>query len=129
MIGYCNECPDRDMCEDLCEAALAWADQDQFEEDPNKIVYASPRSLAYLQDEFPLKYNEMIGDIDLGIQEWHYVKKCGLTEQQMQCMWLYYWEKLTLVEIGEKLGITKQTVHQHLVYAKKKLVKMLKNEQ
>ena len=128
MIDYCLDCLAHDTCEFLCKEAEVYAAQDHVRQN-NRLVYTGNEpKLDYLAQLSTLSLAEMQTDVQLGIQEWHYVKKAGLTDQQMQCMWLYFWDKLIQVEIGEKLGITQQTVQQHLEYGKKKLIKMLKSE-
>ena len=130
MIDCCTNCPNnktRETCTELCAEAETWADQDYFEENPKVVTYATERTLEKLQTLWSLDLAEMQTDVRLGIQEWHYVKNCGLTDQQMQAMWLYYWEKLTQAEIAVKLSISEPTVNKHLRYAKKKLIKMLKD--
>lgn len=128
MIDLCLECPhdkDRETCEKLCPEAEEWAAQDHVKQDGHHLVYVAPKTLDYLADKQTLTHEEMVDDSKLGIKEWHYVKKCGLTDQQMQCMWLYYWEEHTQVEIAELLDISQPTVNQHLEYGRKKLKKLL----
>lgn len=127
MIDYCVGCWCEDTCDKLCKEAEAYTAQDHVHQDTRLVYVGSGAKLDYLANDSTLDLAEMQTDVRLGIQEWHYVKNCGLTEQQMQVTWLYYWERLTQTEIGKKLGITQQTVQQHLEYAKKKLIKMLKD--
>jgi DNA-directed RNA polymerase sigma subunit (sigma70/sigma32) len=117
-----------DTCDKLCDECEEYTDQDYVGRDPQHIAYVSPNSLGYLAESQTLDLAEMQTDVRLGMTEWHYVKKAKLTDQQMQVVWLYYWEKMTQTQIGKKLGVTQQTVHQHLEYAKKKLIKLLKPE-
>ena len=126
MIDYCLDCWKQRDCELLCKEAEEYAAQDHVHQDTRLVYVGSGAKLDYLAFESALDLSEMQNDIRLGIQEWHYVKQAKLTDQQMQVMWLYYWEKMTQVQIGRKLGITQQTVQQHLEYAKKKLIKLLK---
>ncbi len=130
MIDLCTNCtdPGPDECETLCSQAEEWAEQDQIELDPQYLAYVTPAALEYIAHKQTLTHAEMQTDVRLGIQEWHYVKQAKLTDQQMQVTWLYYWEKLTMKEIAKKLSISEPTVHQHLEYAKKKLIKLLKPE-
>ena len=131
MIDLCTNCPHdkiRETCYEICEEAEAWAEQDQVEIDPQHLTYVSPAALEYIAHKQTLTHAEMQTDVRLGMIEWHYVKTAKLTEQQMQVVWLYYWEKLTMREIGKKLGIGHPRVHKHLTLAKKKLIKILKSE-
>ncbi len=126
MIDLCTECNDRSKdCTKLCKAAELWASQDHIHQDTNLIYISNQTTLDYLDFWANLNLAEMQTDVTLGIQEWHYVKKCRLTDQQMQCVWLYYWEKYTQKKVAKILGISEPTVHKHLKYAKKKLVKIV----
>lgn len=127
MIDYCEGCRDVETCEELCDEAEAYTAQDHVHQDTRLVYVGSGAKLDYLANSSTLDLAEMQTDVRLGIQEWHYVKNCGLTEQQMQVTWLYYWEKLTQTEIGKKLGISQRAVSYHIEYAKKKLIKMLKD--
>jgi len=127
MIDYCVGCWDEDTCEELCDECEEYTSQDHVHQDTRLVYVGSGNKLDYLANDSTLDLAEMQTDVRLGIQEWHYVKQAKLTDQQTQVMWLYHWEKMTMPQIGKKLGITKQTVHQHLDYAKKKLIKLLKD--
>ena len=126
MIDYCVGCWCEDTCDELCPEAEKYTAQDHVHQDTRLVYVGSGNKLDYLANSSTLDLSEMQTDIRLGMTEWHYVKQAKLTDQQMQVTWLYHWEKLTQVEIGKKLGITQQTVQQHLEYAKKKLIKLLK---
>jgi len=130
MKDFCLKCDfyKEKTCKSLCVDAEAWVSQDHIHQDTRLVYVGSGAKLDYLANDSTLDLAEMQTDVRLGIQEWHYVKTAGLTEQQMQVTWLYYWEKLTQTEIGKKLGIAQKNVHKHLVYAKKKLTKMLKSD-
>ncbi len=125
MMDLCTKCDDRDDCEKLCLPAELWAGQDHVHQDTNLVYISSEKTLEYLDFWANLNLAEMQTDVTLGIQEWHYVKNCGLTDQQMQCVWLYYWEKFTQKKVAKILSISEPTVHKHLKYAKKKLVKVV----
>ncbi|MCL2078993.1 MAG: DNA-binding protein [Oscillospiraceae bacterium] len=47
-----------------------------------------------------------------------------LTEKQRQCYGLYYNEDLSLTEIAEMTGITKQCVHNIIIRASKKMTEI-----
>lgn len=126
MIDYCVGCWCEDTCDELCPECEEYTAQDHVHQDTRLVYVGSGAKLDYLANDATLSLEEMQNDVRLGMQEWHYVKEAKLTDQQMQVVWLYYWEKLTQVEIGKKLGIAQKNVHKHLVYAKKKLIKMLK---
>ena len=128
MIDYCLGCCTSESCEELCEEAEKWAAQDHVHQSTHLVYVGGGAKLDYLALDSTLNLAEMQTDVRLGIYEWHYVKKCGLTEQQMQVTWLYYWEKLTQEEIGIKLGISQQAVAKHVKYAKKKLIKILTSD-
>lgn len=49
----------------------------------------------------------------------------GLTERQKQCIVLCFYEKMTLQEIGNELGIDKSTVSRHIKAGKKRLERIL----
>lgn len=44
-----------------------------------------------------------------------------LTRRQQECVRLYFYEKLTMEEVGRELGISKSTVCRHLQRAKRRL--------
>ncbi len=48
-----------------------------------------------------------------------------LTRRQMECLTLYFGEKLTLKEIGERLGIGKSTVYKHIDTGKARIRRVL----
>lgn len=48
-----------------------------------------------------------------------------LTPRQRQCVELYYFDRLTMEEIGRELGIGKATVCRHLQKSKKRLGRAL----
>lgn len=126
MIDLCTECSDRNYCSKLCLAAELWTSQDHVHQSKLLLYISSGDTLDYLDFWANLNLAEMQTDVRLGIQEWHYVKNCGLTDQQMQCVWLYFWEKYTMKKIGTILSISRRAVGYHIKYAKKKLVKVLK---
>ena len=126
MIDYCVGCWCEDTCNKLCDETEEYTAQDHVHQSTYIVYVGSGAKLDYLANDSALTLAEMQTDVRLGIQEWHYVKNCGLTEQQMQVTWLYYWEKMTQVEIAKKLGISQPAVSYHLEYAKKKLIKLLK---
>lgn len=49
----------------------------------------------------------------------------GLTERQRQILLLYYYQGMTMEQIGKHLGLNKSTVSRHLSSAMGKLRKML----
>lgn len=128
MIDYCVGCWCEDTCDKLCDEAEEYTAQDHVHQSTHLVYVGSGAKLDYLANDSDLTLADMQTDVRLGIQEWHYVKQAKLTEQQMQTVWLYYWEKLTMKQIGVKLEISEPTVHKHIRYAKKKLIKMLKPE-
>jgi RNA polymerase sigma factor (sigma-70 family) len=132
MKDLCTGCNKRDNCVELCQNAEDWANQDYIEKHWRLTYIGSLDRLDWLANSehiFPLSLKEMQTEDELNLQDWKFVEEeCNLTEQQMQCLYLYYWEKHTQKEIGEKLGIARVTVTKHIKYAKKKLTKMLKSE-
>ena len=48
-----------------------------------------------------------------------------LTPRQQECVTLYYFQRLTMEEIGRQLGIGKATVCRHLQNSKKRLARVL----
>ena len=48
-----------------------------------------------------------------------------LTDRQRECVQLYYFQGLTMEQVGEKLGIGKPTVHRHLQKAKARIERAL----
>lgn len=129
MIDLCTKCkdPGRDKCMELCAEAEAWASQDEVLEDPQHIAYVGRGAkLDYLALESTLTFAEMQSDTELSIEDWHFCRGANLTEQQMQCMWLYYWDKRTQSYIANELEISQQMVAKHLKYSRKKVLKMIK---
>ena len=129
MKDLCTDCVDRDICEELCDKALEWADQDHVEKHWRISYVENLDRLDWLANHVStLSLQEMQNEVELNLEDWKFVSsECKLTEQQSQCMYLYYWEKLTQTEIGKKLGISQPAVVKHIKYAKKKLTKMLKS--
>lgn len=128
MKDLCTGCDDRDACVKLCKEAEEWASQDKVEKHWRMRYVGSLDRLDWLANHVStLTLQEMQNEVELNLEDWKALKDCKLTKQQMQCMYLYYWEEDTQKEIGEKLGIKQQVVSQHIEYAKKKLTKMLKS--
>ena len=48
-----------------------------------------------------------------------------LTQRQMECLAMYFGERLTLKEIGLRLGIGKSTVYKHIETGKAKIRQVL----
>lgn len=48
-----------------------------------------------------------------------------LTPRQRECVELYYFQGLTMEQTGERLGISKPTVHRHIKKAKARLERAL----
>lgn len=130
MKDLCTGCDKREDCIELCQNAEDWASQDHVVKHWRLRYVESLDRLDWLACHVStLSLKEMQNQVDLNLEDWKFVEKeCNLTKQQMQCMYLYYWEQLTLKEIGKELDIHFTTVAQHLKYAKKKLDKMLKSE-
>ncbi len=49
------------------------------------------------------------------------LKKCNLTERQMRCLAMWYFDGLTLRKIAEVLGIDWTTVREHVQRGQRKL--------
>lgn len=49
-----------------------------------------------------------------------------LTERQRECIFMRYYQNLTVTEIACRLGVGKSTVSRHISKAKKRLYKVLK---
>ena len=123
MKDYCLKCtdPGRENCTKLCERVLWYADQDQVSGFSMTEFREHEWQLDKDAMESSLTWAEMIDDSVLGIEEWHLISGAGLTDQQTQCIWLYFWDDRTLEEIAERLGLNHKTVHEHIAYGKRKI--------
>ena len=63
---------------------------------------------------------------DLGNDEWEVLQNVNLTDRQIQCMWLYYFENQTQQAIADLLGITRPVVCIYLQRARKRISKYFK---
>ncbi len=132
MKDLCTNCVDRDICEELCDRANDYAEQDHIDKHWRISYVENLDRLDWLANHVStLSLAEMQNEVELNLEDWKFVEEdCEfpLTEQQSQCLYLYFWMKWTQKKIGKELGITRQAVTKHIKYAKKKLIKMLKSE-
>lgn len=136
----CPTCPKRSTCQSACPDLNR--ELRKYEKGPFKGL-RSPQGIGrleeaqaeqryYIEEYPPTRPSEEPGDLpieldsgldpELKIDELYSAME-NLTEKQLQCIRLYYWEELTQNEIAEKLGITRQTVNQHLESAHARLRK------
>ena len=94
----------------------------------SRIKYIGHQSeLDHLSGSYPLTWPEMI-DGGISNNDLKYIyKKWSLTKRQKECITYYYLNKKTMRQIADILGISFQTVDQHIRYAKKKIKKYLTN--
>jgi len=59
----------------------------------------------------------------LGKKEWNLLSQVQLTTRQTQCLWYFYWRKMTQCEIAECLNIRQPRVHICLKQAKARIAK------
>ena len=53
----------------------------------------------------------------------------ALTQRQLECVQLYYYQRMTMEAIGRELGISKPTVCRHLQRARRRLERSLTTAQ
>ena len=116
----CSNCPQRAVCETPCDLLIndLEASQDQAPE-----VLLTPYQFDQFADRFALQaYLEAPTEIEQEEINAHspeefkvlYQSFDELTPRQLQCLMLFYWKGLSYSQIARDLGITRQTVTQHL---------------
>jgi len=126
----CPTCPMKFTCKEACPDLIQ--ELKKFEKGPFKGL-RSPQGIEKLQEiqaeqkyyveDYPLiSPAEEPTDVDVPLNiQCLMTALQSLTGKQYQCIQLYYWEDLSQNKIGEWLGVTRQTVSQHLEYAYSKL--------
>lgn len=101
----CNECPKRDTCIELCEAAEEFVDQDYINR----------------KEALALDFNIYINDIEiepiitidlLETKDWIVLLKKvkNLTKKQKRVVYLYYWKGLYQHQIAKKYDTTQSNI-------------------
>ena len=90
-----------------------------------ELYYTDDEGLIdHLAQTSPLTVAEMENE-GLGADELNVVATAGLTKRQFICFKLYYFEEYSQAEIGDILGISRQTVWRHIKKGKERLRKTL----
>lgn len=127
--GHCGTCGKRNTCRRLCAEAKEYTNQDVRKKNYHEIVTKSGEDweIELHQNDANLSLAEMFGGIpELELPEWKIVLNTELTDQQSQCLYMYYWMNLSQEEIAKKLEISQQTVGVYVERAKKKISFYLK---
>ena len=114
---YCNQCPKRDQCIEICPALKKYL--------KNDIEVSRRERLdceidSNVEDIIETEYPE--GEIELSTKDWIYlIKNNTLTKLQRKYIYLYYWKRLSYYQIGQKYKVSKQSVTAVVKRAKSKL--------
>jgi len=93
-----------------------------------EIVYVEDDVLDWLNfHKSPMPMAEMETDSRLGYAEFKVLADCGLTLKQFHVILLYYFCGMKQREIARITRTSQPTIAEHLQYAKKKILKKLKN--
>ena len=105
MLDFCLECDFYEDCEELCQVAEKYGDQDKILEDPHHIAYVTPNTLQYLAEKSTLSHAEMVQDEPFTEETWKVIQRLNLPKQQMQVFRLYYWEDKKQAEMKMPAGV------------------------
>jgi RNA polymerase sigma factor (sigma-70 family) len=117
----CRNCPLRNSCETPCDLLINALEE---QENQGPEVLLTPYQFDQFVDRISmqnyqwasLEAEEVEGEEAPSTQILNalYQSFDLLTPRQLQCLMFYYWRNLSYSQISRELGITRQTVTQHL---------------
>ena len=111
----CEKCPNRETCQELCQAAENYVNQDYVKK---KFLTVSEFGMD-IDNIVPIDFPA--GEIELNTKDWiYFTRKYEMTKTQKRYLFLYYWRHLVTLglnrcsrqeSLSEKPSLSFQALH------------------